>query len=93
MGRAKVQRNMPSMSKSKLAAHDPRGITVLDWPMTNPREFVISGHERLERTVTMPELGPRNRPFSKRKRELLPLQNLMCLYDAATICKFTLFDG
>jgi aldehyde:ferredoxin oxidoreductase len=83
---------------ASFAAHDPRGYNSVGLAYaTNPRGAChLQGYTNVfERTVTMPELGLHEIPdrFSKEgKGELVArLQNLMCLYDAATICKFTLF--
>jgi len=83
---------------ASFAAHDPRGYNSVGLAYaTNPRGAChLQGYTNVfERTVTMPELGLHEIPdrFSKEgKGELVArLQNLMCIYDAATICKFTLF--
>lgn len=80
------------------AAHDPRGYNSVGLAYaTNSRGAChLQGYTNVfERTVTMPEMGLHEIPdrFSQQgKGELVAkLQNLMCVYDAATICKFTLF--
>jgi aldehyde:ferredoxin oxidoreductase len=83
---------------ASFAAHDPRGYNSVGLAYaTNPRGAChLQGYTNVfERTVTMPELGMEEIPdrFSKEgKGEFVALlQNLMSVYDAATICKFTLF--
>jgi aldehyde:ferredoxin oxidoreductase len=83
---------------ASFAAHDPRGYNSVGLAYaTNPRGAChLQGYTNVfERTITMPELGIHEIPdrFSKEgKGELVaPLQDLMAVYDAATICKFSLF--
>lgn len=81
-------------------AHDPRGYNSvgLAFATSNRGACHLQGYTNVfERTVTMPELGIHEIPdrFSKEgKGELVArLQDLMCLFDSAAICKFTLFGG
>ena len=82
------------------AAHDPRGYNSVGLAYaTNSRGAChLQAYSNVfERTVTMPDIGINQIPdrFSKEgKAELVAkLQDLMCIYDSATICKFSLFGG
>jgi len=80
------------------AAHDPRGYNSvgLAYATNNRGACHLQGFTHVfERNVIMPELGihePAERFSSEGKGSFVArLQDLMCLFDAATICKFTLF--
>jgi aldehyde:ferredoxin oxidoreductase len=82
------------------AAHDPRGYNSvgLAYATNNRGACHLQGYTNVfERSVTMPELGIHENPdrFSKEgKGELVArLQDLMCIFDGGTICKFSLFGG
>jgi len=81
-------------------AHDPRAYNsvALAYATSNRGACHLQGFTHIfERNLTMPELGyeeVQDRFSTEGKGELVAkLQDLMCMFDSLSICKFTLFGG
>lgn len=84
----------------EIPGHDPRAYNggALSYATSNRGACHLAGFTHVfERILTMPEIGvetPLPRTEVKGKGELAAkTQNVMCLFDALKLCKFTLFGG
>lgn len=84
----------------ELPAHDPRafGSLALGYATSNRGACHLQAYSHpLEGWITMPDLGyPESLdPHSDEEKAVMvaKMQNLMCMFDALKICKFSLFGG